>query len=184
MNTEATHNPEGRPQEQRSNSHGQHASSGGDTRAIHKASYARFAAMVTASTVIGFGAMYLNSYELDHVYFSWNRLFMAMIMAGVMTAVMMLFMWRMYANRRANYAVLGIAATLFLGGLALARTQASVEDVDWMKAMIPHHSIAILTSERASIEDPRVQKLATQIIESQRQEIAEMKALLQDLEGQ
>ena len=150
---------------------------------MHTASYGRFAAMVTTSTVLGFGAMYLNTYQLDHVHFSWNRLFMALVMGGLMTAVMMLFMWRMYPNKRANVLVLGVAALLLLGGVALARTQATVGDVDWMKAMIPHHSIAILTSERATISDPRVRELADQIIESQRREIAEMKALVQELEG-
>jgi uncharacterized protein (DUF305 family) len=52
------------------------------------------------------------------------------------------------------------------------------------RALIPHHSIAILTSERAHITDPRVRKLADQIIESQRQEIIEMKQLINDLERQ
>jgi len=62
------------------------------------------------------------------------------------------------------------------------RSQSTVEDVSWMKAMIPHHSIAILTSERAKITDPRVRKLADQIIESQRKEIGEMEALVAELE--
>ena len=146
------------------------------------ASYGRFAAMVAASTLIGFGAMYLNVLEWDHVFFSWTRFFMAMIMGGVMTAVMMAFMWGMYPNRRANWAVLGAAAALFLGGLALVRSQATVDQVAYMKAMIPHHSIAILTSTRAHIEDPRVRKLADGIIEAQRREIAEMKALIDDLQ--
>lgn len=52
-----------------------------------------------------------------------------------------------------------------------------------MKAMIPHHSIAILTSERAEISDPRVRQLADEIIEAQQREIAEMEALIADLEG-
>ncbi|MBP3946853.1 DUF305 domain-containing protein, partial [Psychrobacter sp. K31L] len=47
---------------------------------------------------------------------------------------------------------------------------------------IPHHSIAILTSSRADIEDPRVQKLADDIIKAQKREIAEMQALITDLE--
>ncbi|MGV3569909.1 MAG: DUF305 domain-containing protein [Ramlibacter sp.] len=145
-------------------------------------SYGRFAAMVAASTAVGWAAMYLNVYELGHVLFSWMRLFMALIMGGVMTAVMMLFMWQMYPSRKANFVVLGIAAALFLLGLGLARTQATVGDVDWMKAMIPHHSIALLTSERARIEDPRVRKLADGIIETQRREIAEMKTLISELE--
>ena len=148
------------------------------------ASYGRFAAMVATSTAIGFGAMYLNVFEVDHVYFSWTRLFMAMIMGGVMTAVMMLFMWGMYPNKKTNLAILGVAAALFAAAAGLARSQATVDDVSYMKAMIPHHSIAILTSSRARIEDPRVRKLADGIIESQVREIAEMKLLIDDIQQQ
>jgi uncharacterized protein (DUF305 family) len=150
--------------------------------AMQMGSYGRFAAMVAVSTSVGWAAMYLNVYQLDHVFFSWMRLFMAMIMGGVMTAIMMLFMWRMYPSKKANLAVLGVAAALFLAGLGLARTQATVDDVAWMKAMIPHHSIALLTSERARIENPRVRALVDGIIESQRREIAEMKALIEEIE--
>lgn len=183
MSTEAIHQHERRHHERRSSPGAAHHADTAGTHSMHKASYGRFAAMVATSTVLGFGAMYVNTFQLDHVYFSWNRVFMTFVMAGVMTAVMMLFMWRMYPNRFANYVVLGVAALLLLGGVALARTQATVGEVDWMKAMIPHHSIAILTSERASISDPRVRELADQIIESQRKEIAEMKALVQELEN-
>lgn len=150
--------------------------------AMQMGHYGRFWAMVATSTVIGWGAMYLNTYELDHVFFSWTRVFMAMIMGGIMTAVMMAFMWKMYPDRRANRAVLGVAAVLFVAGLALVRSQATVGDVAYMRAMIPHHSIAILTSSRAQIEDPRVRKLADGIIETQKREIAEMKQLIADLD--
>ncbi|HWI83136.1 DUF305 domain-containing protein [Ramlibacter sp.] len=146
------------------------------------ASYGRFAAMVATSTVIGFAAMYLNVFEIDHVDFSWTRLFMALVMGGVMTAVMMLFMWNMYPEQKSNWAVMGVAAVIFATGVILARTQATVGDVSYMKAMIPHHSIAILTSSRARIEDPRVRKLADGIIETQKKEIAEMKQLISELE--
>lgn len=145
-------------------------------------SYGRFWAMVVVSTAVGWGAMYLNTYQLDHVFFSWTRVFMAMIMGGIMTAVMMGFMWKMYPDKRANRAVLGIAAALFIAGLGLVRSQATVNDVAYMRAMIPHHSIAVLTSTRARIEDPRVRKLADGIIEAQVREIAEMKMLIGDIE--
>ncbi|MEJ8838844.1 DUF305 domain-containing protein [Ramlibacter sp. AN1133] len=148
---------------------------------MHAGSYPRFWAMVATSTIVGWGAMYLNTYQLDHVFFSWTRVFMAMIMGGVMTAVMILFMWKMYPAPRARRAVLGIAAALFTAGLALVRSQATVDDVAYMRAMIPHHSIAILTSRRAHIEDPRVRKLADGIIRAQEREIAEMKSLIADL---
>jgi len=144
-------------------------------------SYGRFWAMVATSTAIGWAAMYLNTYELDHVFFSWTRVFMAMIMGGVMTAVMMAFMWNMYPKKRSNQAVLAVAAALFVAGLGLVRSQATVGDVAYMQAMIPHHSIAVLTSSRARIEDPRVRKLADGIIEAQVREIEEMKLLIADI---
>jgi uncharacterized protein (DUF305 family) len=53
-----------------------------------------------------------------------------------------------------------------------------------MKAMIPHHSIAILTSERANITDPRVRKLADDIIKAQRREIGEMEGLIRNIDDQ
>lgn len=184
MNTHTMPRHERRHHERRASSRDEtRAKEGSSGHSMHMASYGRFAAMVATSTAIGFAAMYLNVLELDHVFFSWMRLFMAMIMGGVMTAVMMLFMWGMYPIKKANWGVMGAAALLFLAGLGLARTQATVDEVAYMRAMIPHHSIAILTSSRAKIEDPRVRKLADEIVESQRREIAEMKALIEELQG-
>lgn len=180
MNTQSSKHPERRHQERRKSA--AHHDTPDAKHAMQMGSYLRFAAMVASSTAIGFAAMYLNVFEIDHVYFSWTRLFMALIMGGVMTAVMMAFMWGMYPDRKKNWGVLGIAAALFLAGLGLARSQATVGDVGYMSAMIPHHSIAILTSGRARIEDPRVRKLADAIIEAQEKEIAEMKALIAELE--
>ena len=74
-------------------------------------------------------------------------------------------------------AVLGFALFLFL-----ARSQTTVNDQAYMKAMIPHHSIAVLTSRRAQITDPRVRELADAIIEAQVKEIAQMEMLLEDIE--
>jgi len=88
----------------------------------------------------------------------------------------------MYADRKRNAVIFAGSASLFAVALFLARSQETVGDVAWMKAMIPHHSIAILTSERAEISDRRVRKLADEIIRSQRREIAEMEALIAALE--
>lgn len=145
-------------------------------------SYIRFLTMVTVSTAIMFGLMYLNVFSFDHVFFSETRLFMALIMGSVMAVVMLSFMLNMYTNMAANLAIYAGAAILFAGSLYLVRSQETVGDVAWMKAMIPHHSIAILTSERATITDPRARKLADEIIEAQRREINEMKGLFADLE--
>ena len=144
-------------------------------------SYGRFAAMVVTATIIMFGLMYLNTYSIDHIYFSETRAFMALVMGATMTFVMLTFMLGMYSNRRVNAGLFIGSVTVFIGALWLVRSQATVDEVAWMKAMIPHHSIAILTSERAHLQDPRVRKLAESIIESQRREIDEMKALIMNL---
>jgi FlaA1/EpsC-like NDP-sugar epimerase len=144
--------------------------------------YARFAAMIATSTVVMFGLMYLNTYQLDHVTFSETRTYMAVLMGATMAIIMLAFMLSMYKNRRVNLGIFIGSAAVFALALWLVRSQATVEDVSYMRAMIPHHSIAILTSERANISDPRVRDLADRIIEAQRDEIAEMKALIQDLE--
>ncbi|MDE0925381.1 DUF305 domain-containing protein, partial [Aurantimonas coralicida] len=139
---------------------------------------------IATSTIVMFGLMYLNTYSLDHILFSETRAWMAIVMGATMAVVMLAFMLGMYRNRTANIAIFAAAIIAFAGSLYLVRSQDTVGDVAWMKAMIPHHSIAILTSERANISDPRVRKLADEIIEAQRREIGEMKALIADLEGQ
>ena len=144
--------------------------------------YLRFIAMIATSTLVMFGLMYLNSYSLDHVFFSETRSYMALYMGGAMAVVMLLFMLHMYDSRKANLAILAGATILFAGSLYLVRSQDTVSDEAWMSAMIPHHSIAILTSERANIQDARVRELADEIIKAQRREIQEMKWLLKDIE--
>lgn len=145
-------------------------------------SYTRFAAMIATSTLVMFGLMYLNTYALDHVWFSQTRAWMALLMGATMALTMLLFMLKMYQNARLNLAIIVTAVVVFAGSLWLVRSQTTVDDVAYMKAMIPHHSIAIMTSERAKIRDPRVRKLADGIIEAQVREIAEMKQLIADLE--
>lgn len=145
-------------------------------------SYVRFGAMVATSTVVMFGLMYLNTYVLEHMVFSQTRMWMALLMGATMAFIMLLFMWTMYKNRAANVAILIAAVAVFAASLWLVRSQETVGDVDYMRAMIPHHSIAVLTSTRAHIQDPRVRELADGIIEAQVREIAQMKQLLSELE--
>ena len=144
--------------------------------------YWRFMAMVATSIAIMFGLMYLNTYELDHVFWSETRFWMTFVMGGMMMIVMLLFMWGMYKDKTKNFIILGVGALVFAVALWLVRSQATVNDEEYMSAMIPHHSIAIMTSARAEITDPRVRKLADSIIEAQVKEIAEMKLLIEDIE--
>ncbi len=148
-----------------------------------KGSYVRFFAMVGTSTLVMLALMYSTVYSTDHIWWSSTKWFMALYMGAAMAIVMLAFMLHMYTDTKKNIVTFAGAAVVFAGGLWLARSQNTVQDVAWMKAMIPHHSIAILTSSRAEISDPRVQELATEIIEAQRREIAEMEALIADLEN-
>jgi uncharacterized protein (DUF305 family) len=146
-------------------------------------SYGRFFAMIATSTVVMFGLMYLNTYALDHIFFSQTRMWMAFYMGAVMAIIMLAFMLGMYSNKRVNLAIFAGAVVTFALSLWLVRSQETVDDLAWMRAMIPHHSIAILTSERANISDPRVRALADAIIEAQLSEIAEMKRYIADIEA-
>ena len=146
--------------------------------------YLKFGVMIGTSTFLMYWLMYLNVFQLDHVTFSETRVYMALIMGSIMAMVMLLFMWSMYKNKKINTVILAGSAVVFALSLWLVRSQVLVEDSGWMKAMIPHHSIAILTSERADISDPRVRELADEIIEAQREEVAEMKRLIEDLENE
>lgn len=146
-------------------------------------SYGRFAAMIATSTIVMFGLMYLNTFALSHVEYSQTRTWMAIYMGATMALIMIGFMWGMYKNRAANIGIVAGAIVVFAGALWLVRSQETVGDVSWMKAMIPHHSIAIMASERAHIKDPEVRKLADEIIEAQVREITEMKRMIARLEA-
>lgn len=145
--------------------------------------YGRFFAMIATSTIVMYGLMYLNTYSIDHIAFSQTRMWMAIYMGSVMAVIMLAFMLGMYSDRKKNIAIFVGAGFAFVLSLWLVRSQETVEDLAWMKAMIPHHSIAILTSERADISDPRVRDLADSIIDAQRNEIEEMKRYIADIEA-
>ncbi len=147
-----------------------------------KMSYGRFAAMIITSMVVMYAFMYLNTYQFAHVRWSETRIFMTFIMGAAMAVIMLSFMLGMYKNRRVNLAIYIGSVVVFLLALYLVRSQITVGDSAYMSAMIPHHSIAILTSENAQIKDPRVRELADGIIEAQRREIKEMDWLLNDIQ--
>ncbi len=147
--------------------------------------YTKFVLMLAGSFVAMYITMYLNSYQLDHVYFSLTRFYMTCLGISAMALIMFFAMRKMYQNKKKNRAIVLGSILLFVSSLGLVRTQKPIiGDVLWMKAMIPHHSIAILTSERADIKDPEVKKLADDIIEAQRKEIAEMKLMIKRLQSE
>ncbi|WP_064092996.1 DUF305 domain-containing protein [Rossellomorea aquimaris] len=146
--------------------------------------YMKFGGMILTSTIVMFLFTYWNTYKFDHIFFSETRAYMAVLMGATMAIIMLLFMQNMLKNRKLNIGIIVGSIVVFFLSLYLLRSQTLVDDVDYMEAMIPHHSIAILTSERAQITDPRVRDLADGIIKAQKKEIAEMKKLIKDLEDE
>lgn len=144
--------------------------------------YPRFFLMLGLSFLAMYITMYLNTYTIDHVYFSLTRFYMSCLGISAMAVIMLSLMLKMYRNRKMNIAIYAGSFLLFISALGLVRAQVPIGDTLWMKAMIPHHSIAILVSERADIEDPEVKELAETIIKTQKEEIAKMKELLLKLE--
>ncbi|MFN2380647.1 MAG: DUF305 domain-containing protein [Bacteroidales bacterium] len=148
-----------------------------------KSNYTKFVMMLLLSFIAMYITMYFNSYETDHVYFSLTRFYMACLGISAMAVIMLLFMLNMYKNKKKNIAIFLSSLILFTSALTLVRTQTPIGDILYMKAMIPHHSIAILTSKRADIKDPEVRQLADEIIKAQEKEIAEMQALIKRLQA-
>ena len=143
--------------------------------------YWKFGAMIATSTAVMLLLMYFNTFTWAHLTWSETRFYMAFVMGAAMAIIMLSFMLGMYKDRRINLGIYVSASLIFVVALWLVRSQSMVEDRSWMSAMIPHHSIAILTSERADISDPRVRELADDIIKAQRREIKEMKWLIDDI---
>ncbi|HEX6330798.1 MAG TPA: DUF305 domain-containing protein [Actinomycetota bacterium] len=143
--------------------------------------YLRFLAMIATAMVVMYAVTYVNTFELDHVRWSEERVFMVLLMGSSMAVVMLAWMIGMYRNWKINVGIVVGALALFALGTFLVRSETTVQDRSYMSAMIPHHSIAILTSERSEISDVRVCRLAVGIIEAQRREIAEMDWLIEDI---
>ncbi|MDA0270283.1 MAG: DUF305 domain-containing protein [Chloroflexi bacterium] len=146
-------------------------------------SYRRFGAMVATSIIVMFILMYLNTFAWGHVRWSETRAYMALVMGAAMALIMLGFMLSMYRNTRLNTGIAVGGVLVFTLALFLVRSQATVDDTSYMRAMIPHHSIAILTSERSQLDDVRVCQLAVEISEAQRREIAEMSWLIDDIDA-
>ncbi|WP_338378041.1 DUF305 domain-containing protein [uncultured Flavobacterium sp.] len=145
--------------------------------------YPKFGLIMAVSFVIMYLVMFLNVAEFDHVLNSLTRFYMTTLMIATMAITMLIFMWKMYPNRKINIGIIAFAAFTFFGTFYLLRTQTPISDVQWMKAMIPHHSSAIMTSSNADFKDAEVQKLADDIIDAQEKEINQMKEMIERIEN-
>lgn len=147
-------------------------------------SYRKLSIMLLISFVLMYAVMFLNMDRLEHYHNSVTRAYMAVLMVAPMALVMLLMMGKMYPNKKLNRVIMVAAVLVFSLFLIGLRTQTPVNDLQYMKAMIPHHSSAIMTSKHANISDPEVRALADSIIASQEREIRQMEAILHRMSGQ
>ena len=143
-----------------------------------KGSYRSFGVELIVDFIIMYLVMYTMIASLNHFYFNLNNVYMTLMMVSPMAILMLVFMRSMYPSKRTNLLIGGAAALVFAVSFWGMRTQAAVGDTEFLRSMIPHHSGAILMCQQASLTDPEVLGLCEEIVRSQEQEIAQMKALL------
>ncbi|MDT3401120.1 hypothetical protein QE417_000192 [Mucilaginibacter terrae] len=149
---------------------------------MNKKVYTRFLIMLALSFMIMYAVMYLNVYEWDHIYLNLTRFYMTLLMICPMAVLMLMMMRNMYTDRKKNFLIMVFSIVIFGTALWGVRLQIAVGDIQWMKGMIPHHSIAVLTSKNAELKDPEVRKLADSIVKAQQAEIIQMKKMIERLE--
>lgn len=142
-------------------------------------SYKKLILIMTVSFFIMYLVMFLNMDRISNYHTSITRLYMAILMVAPMAILMMVWMKKMYPNKRINRVIIITGFLVFLLTFIGLRTQTPISDIQYMKAMIPHHSSAIMTSKHANITDPEVRKLADSIIASQEREIRQMEAIIE-----
>jgi uncharacterized protein (DUF305 family) len=142
--------------------------------------YGKLGLVIAVNAVVMFLLTYVLIADIDHFYPNINRMYMTIIMVSPMVILMMLVMRSMYQNKTLNIVLYTLFAVLFVAGVALARTQTSVGDEQFLRSMIPHHSSAIVMCEQADITDPEIADLCEEIVRVQKEEIAIMKEFLED----
>ncbi len=140
--------------------------------------YRSFLLMLGLSAVAMFLVMYVMIASLDHFALNLNMLYMTILMVAPMAIIMLLFMLHMYKDKRMNTIIVASSVGVFVLVFWLIRTQTPIGDAELLRGMIPHHSSAILMCEQSKLSDPEVIALCDKILATQRQEIAQMQALL------
>lgn len=143
--------------------------------------YRKFTLVITINAIVMFFVMYATLYSLEHFHFNINRLYMTFMMVAPMVILMLMFMRDRYHNKTLNLVLSFVFTAVFLICLLLVRTQTPVGNAQFLRSMIPHHSGAILMCRQAQITNPEIQALCERIIETQKQEIAEMEQLLKEI---
>lgn len=143
-----------------------------------KNSYLSLGTQTLVSGIIMYLVMFVMIDRIDSFYNNLNMLYMTLMMVAPMVVLMILAMAHMFKSKAANIALLATSVAAFLGSFALIRTQTTIGDTAFLRSMIPHHSGAILMCQKANLTNLEIVELCGTIIKSQREEIAQMKAML------
>ncbi|MGV3459000.1 MAG: DUF305 domain-containing protein [Flavobacterium sp.] len=162
--------------------HQDHAHMGKQEKQMHH--YRKLLLMTGLSFVSMYILMYAMVDVLGNVVNNINQVYMAGLMATPMVIIELLVMGGMYSDKKRNGIIIALSALALVGFFMLIRTQGGVTDRQFLKSMIPHHASAILMSEEATLSDPELRELARNIIESQQEEIRQMKAKLEAMDAQ
>jgi uncharacterized protein (DUF305 family) len=140
--------------------------------------YKKFALTLSINAVLMFFITYAMIDTVDHFYPNINRAYMSLMMVAPMAMVMLFVMRGMYQNAKLNAILYAVFAGMFIVSFALARTQTPVGNEQFLRSMIPHHSSAILMCQQSAITDREIVELCGEIVKTQEEEIAQMKAIL------
>ena len=140
--------------------------------------YKKFALTLSINAVLMFFITYAIIDTVDHFYPNINRAYMSLMMVAPMAIVMLFVMRGMYQNAKINTMLYALFAGVFIVSFALARTQTPVGNEQFLRSMIPHHSSAILMCQQSAISDREIIELCGEIVKTQKEEIAQMKAIL------
>ena len=140
--------------------------------------YMMLAVNLGLSLLVMYLAMFAMIWSWGEFIQNVNFFYMALVMWAPMGAIMLATMGGMYRNRKLNAALYVAFAAFFVLSLVGIRQQSLVGDDQLLRSMIPHHSGAILMCEEAKLTDPEIRQLCGEIIQAQKDEIAEMKLIM------
>ena len=161
-----------------------HSGHGGMSREMIRRHYMMLAVNLILSAVVMYLAMFTMIWTFADFFNNLNTLYMALIMWAPMGVLMLITMASMYADKRLNLILYAAFALVLVLSFLAMRYQSLVGDRQFVRAMIPHHSGAILMCNRASIRDAEIRDICFKpngIVESQEREIKQMNAILKRL---
>ena len=152
------------------------------TSSMSRTSYRRLLMMAVLSFISMYILMYAMVDSIENVYGNFNQFYMAGLMAAPMVIFELVLMGEMYHNKKMNMVIIAVSAIALAVFWILIRQQTAILDKQFLRSMIPHHAGAILMCNQAPIQDSKIKELCRTIVSSQKEEIAQMEAILSELE--